>query len=77
MCFSYCEPDDDEGVRFTPLHHAVKMNNVDAAVSLIWRGCTLYDKDSKGETVIDYCNRKGSDEMKRTLLNFHFRTNAI
>jgi ankyrin repeat protein len=65
----------NEEVRYTALHHAVIANNMDAAISLIWRGCTIYDKDSSGETVIDYCNRNGSEEMKKLLRMYDFRGN--
>jgi ankyrin repeat protein len=56
-----------EEVKYTALHHAVICNNVDAAVSLMWRGCSIYDKDSSGETVMELCDKIGSDEMKNIL----------
>jgi ankyrin repeat protein len=62
-----------EEIKYTPLHFAVKTNNVDAARCLIWRGCSIYDKDSSGESVIELCNREGSEEMKNFLLLFDER----
>jgi ankyrin repeat protein len=67
----------NEEVRYTALHHAVIANNMDAAISLIWRGCSIYDKDSSGETVIDYCNRNGSEEMKQMLSYYDTRNYNI
>ncbi len=62
----------DENVKYTPLHHAVKIDNVDAAISLLWRGCSVKDKDSNGETVYELCEREGSAEMKKTLALYKF-----
>lgn len=67
----------NEEVKYTALHHAVICNNVDAAVSLMWRGCTIYDKDSRGESVIELCNRIGTDEMKDTLKRYDYDYNRV
>ena len=41
----------EEDIKYTPLHHCVICDNVDAAGSLRWKGYTVHDKDSRGETV--------------------------
>jgi ankyrin repeat protein len=66
-----------EEVKYTALHHAVICNNVDAATSLLWRGSSIYDKDSNGVTVIDLCNRIGSEEMKQMLSYYDTRNYNI
>lgn len=62
----------DDHIKYTPLHYAVKMDNVDAAISLLWRGCSIKDKDSNGETVYELCEREGSEKMKKTLAQYKF-----
>jgi ankyrin repeat protein len=62
----------DDNVKYTPLHYAVKMDNVDAAIALLLRGCSIKDKDSNGETVYELCEREGSEKMKKTLALYKF-----
>ncbi len=64
-CFS--EDNINKNVKYTALHHAVKTNNIDEARHLLWTGCTVYDKDSNGESVYKLCKREGSREMKNIL----------
>ena len=57
----------EEDIKYTPLHHCVICDNVDAAGSLRWKGYTVHDKDSRGETVYELCKRLGSEDMKKML----------
>jgi ankyrin repeat protein len=53
-------------VKRTPLHHAVIYNNIKAASRLIEMGqMKIYERDSNGETAVDFCRRIGSPEMKK------------
>jgi ankyrin repeat protein len=66
-----------EEIKYTPLHYAVKTNNLDAATTLLWRGNSIYDKDSSGESVIELCTREGSEEMKNLLLLYDERNYTL
>ena len=56
-----CIPND---VKYTPLHYAIMEDKVDSASTLIWKGETIYERDSNGERAVDMCKRIGSNEMK-------------